>query len=64
MKQYTRIFAGFRHEERLLYHERDCNADQMCIRDRGKHDDLPESAFLFVGTIDEAVAKAKKGEHS
>ena len=28
----------------------------------GKHDDLPESAFLFVGSIDEAVAKAKKGE--
>ncbi len=28
----------------------------------GKHDDLPESAFLFVGTIDEAVQKAKKGE--
>ncbi len=28
----------------------------------GKHDDLPESAFLFVGTIDEAVEKAKKGE--
>ena len=28
----------------------------------GKHDDLPESAFLFVGTIDEAVAKAKKVE--
>ena len=27
----------------------------------GKHDDLPESAFLFVGTIDEAVEKAKKG---
>ena len=26
----------------------------------GKHDDLPESAFLFVGTIDEAIAKAKK----
>ena len=25
----------------------------------GKHDALPESAFLFVGTIDEAVAKAK-----
>jgi F-type H+-transporting ATPase subunit beta len=25
----------------------------------GKHDDLPESAFLFVGTIDEAVAKGK-----
>ncbi len=25
----------------------------------GKHDELPESAFLFVGTIDEAVAKAK-----
>ena len=24
----------------------------------GKHDDLPESAFLYVGTIDEAVAKA------
>lgn len=24
----------------------------------GKHDDLPESAFLFVGTIDEAVEKA------
>ena len=28
----------------------------------GKHDDLPESAFLFVGTIEEAVEKAKKGE--
>ena len=27
----------------------------------GKHDDLPESAFLFVGSIDEAVAKAGKG---
>ena len=25
----------------------------------GKHDDLPESAFLYVGTIDEAIAKAK-----
>ena len=25
----------------------------------GLHDDLPESAFLFVGSIDEAVAKAK-----
>ena len=28
----------------------------------GEHDDLPESAFLFVGTIDEAVEKAKRGE--
>ena len=26
----------------------------------GKHDDLPESAFLFVGTIDQAVEKAAK----
>ena len=26
----------------------------------GKHDDLPEQAFLFVGTIEEAVEKAKK----
>ena len=26
----------------------------------GKHDDLPESAFLFAGTIDDVVAKAKK----
>ena len=26
----------------------------------GKHDDLPESAFLFVGTIDEAVEKGKE----
>ena len=26
----------------------------------GKHDNLPESAFLYVGTIDEAVEKAKK----
>ena len=26
----------------------------------GRHDDLPESAFLFVGTIDEAVEKAKR----
>lgn len=28
----------------------------------GKHDDLPESAFFMVGTIEEAVEKAKKGE--
>ena len=28
----------------------------------GKHDGLPESAFLFKGTIDEVVAQAKKGE--
>ncbi|MBR1750993.1 MAG: F0F1 ATP synthase subunit beta [Ruminococcus sp.] len=28
----------------------------------GLHDDLPESAFLFVGTIDEAVEKAKKSK--
>ncbi len=28
----------------------------------GKHDDLPESAFLFVGTIDEAVEKARQME--
>ena len=26
----------------------------------GMHDDIPESAFLFVGTIDEAVEKAKR----
>jgi F-type H+-transporting ATPase subunit beta len=25
----------------------------------GKHDDLPESAFLYVGTIEEAIEKAK-----
>lgn len=28
----------------------------------GKHDDVPESAFLFVGTIEEAVEKGKKEE--
>ena len=28
----------------------------------GQHDDLPESAFLFVGTIEEAIEKAKKGD--
>ena len=28
----------------------------------GKHDDLPEEAFLYVGNIDEAVEKAKKGK--
>lgn len=30
----------------------------------GKHDDLPESAFLFAGTIDDVLEKAKrcKGE--
>ena len=26
----------------------------------GKHDDIPESAFLYVGTIEEAVEKAQK----
>lgn len=29
----------------------------------GKHDNLPESAFLFVGTIDEAVEKAKQSNN-
>ena len=28
----------------------------------GKHDDIPESAFLFAGTIDEVVAKVRGGE--
>ena len=28
----------------------------------GKHDNIPESAFLFVGTIEEAIEKAQKGE--
>lgn len=28
----------------------------------GKHDNLPESAFIFVGTIEEAIEKAQKGE--
>ncbi|MBE6606791.1 MAG: F0F1 ATP synthase subunit beta [Ruminococcaceae bacterium] len=28
----------------------------------GKHDNLPESAFLFVGTIEEAVEKARASE--
>ena len=28
----------------------------------GKHDDIPESAFLFAGTIDDVVERAKKGE--
>ena len=31
--------------------------DGIC---KGEYDDLPESAFYMVGTIDEAVAKAKK----
>jgi F-type H+-transporting ATPase subunit beta len=26
----------------------------------GKHDDLPEAAFYMVGTVDEAVEKAKE----
>ena len=25
----------------------------------GEHDDVPESAFLFAGTIDDVLAKAK-----
>lgn len=29
----------------------------------GKHDDLPESAFLFVGSIGDAVEKAKQLKH-
>ena len=28
----------------------------------GRHDALPESAFLFVGTIDKAVEKARRQE--
>jgi F-type H+-transporting ATPase subunit beta len=28
----------------------------------GKHDDIPESAFLFAGTIDEVVERAKNAE--
>ena len=32
----------------------------MCIRDR--YDHLPEAAFYMVGTIEEAIEKAKKME--
>ena len=28
----------------------------------GKHDDIPESCFLFAGSIDDVVEKYKKGE--
>jgi F-type H+-transporting ATPase subunit beta len=28
----------------------------------GKYDDLPETAFYMVGTIEEALAKAAKGK--
>jgi F-type H+-transporting ATPase subunit beta len=28
----------------------------------GKHDDIPESYFLFAGTIDEVVAKFRESE--
>ena len=28
----------------------------------GKHDEIPESCFLFAGTIDDVVAKYRKGE--
>ena len=28
----------------------------------GKHDEIPESFFLFAGSIDEVVAKFKGGE--
>ena len=28
----------------------------------GLHDDLPESAFLFAGTIDDVIERSKKGE--
>ena len=30
----------------------------------GKHDDIPESYFLFAGTIDEVVEKYRKGENA
>ncbi len=30
----------------------------------GMHDDLPESAFLFAGTIDDVVEKAKSAENA
>jgi F-type H+-transporting ATPase subunit beta len=30
----------------------------------GKYDDLPESAFYMVGTIEEAIAKAEKMKES
>ena len=28
----------------------------------GKHDEIPESCFLFAGTIDDVVAKFRGGE--
>jgi F-type H+-transporting ATPase subunit beta len=30
----------------------------------GKHDDIPESAFLFAGTIDDVVARSKENKES
>ena len=38
-------------------HETICGFKEII---EGRHDDLPESAFLFAGTIDEVVEKAKK----
>ena len=31
---------------------------------QGKHDDIPESYFLFAGSIDEVVAKYRGGEQA
>ena len=30
----------------------------------GVHDDIPESAFLFAGTIDDVIEKAKNAENA
>ena len=43
-------------------YRRDAAAAEDTVREivEGKHDDLPEQAFYMVGTIDEAIEKARK----
>ena len=51
--------AVHRHARRATSSSRTRSAASSEILD-GKHDDLPEQAFYMVGTIEEAVEKAKK----
>ena len=38
-----------------------CQGHLPSAEPMNRHDELPESAFLFAGTIDDVFAKAKKG---
>ena len=57
----TKLGAAVANHQLGLLTDEQFNAISQACREilEGKHDDIPESAFLFAGSIDDVVAKWK-----